>query len=55
MYFSDKLQVGKGVKTMDMAKRLMDYELSPTVYFPLVVSGAMMIEPTETESLEDAG
>ena len=39
-----------GVKTMDMAKRLMDYGLHPpTVYFPLIVSGAIMIEPTETE------
>jgi glycine dehydrogenase subunit 2 len=51
--FSDKLQVSKGIKTMDMAKRLMDFGFHPpTVYFPLVVSGAMMIEPTETESLE---
>jgi glycine dehydrogenase subunit 2 len=52
--FSDKRQLEKGVKTMDIAKRLMDYGFHPpTVYFPLVVSGALMIEPTETESLED--
>ncbi len=51
--FSDKKQSEKGVKTMDIAKRLMDYGYHPpTVYFPLVVPGAMMIEPTETESLE---
>ncbi|MFN3692352.1 MAG: aminomethyl-transferring glycine dehydrogenase subunit GcvPB, partial [Fervidobacterium sp.] len=40
-----------GVKTLDIAKRLLDYGLhSPTVYFPLIVHEAMMIEPTETES-----
>jgi glycine dehydrogenase subunit 2 len=40
-----------GVTTMDLAKRLMDYGFHPpTVYFPLVVHGAMMIEPTETET-----
>ena len=38
---------------MDVAKRLMDYGFHPpTVYFPLVVKGAMLIEPTETESLQ---
>ena len=37
-----------------MAKRLMDYGFHPpTIYFPLVVNGAIMIEPTETESKED--
>jgi len=42
-----------GVSTMDMAKRLMDHGFHPpTVYFPLVVEGAMMIEPTETEAPE---
>jgi len=42
------------VKTMDVAKRLMDYGYHPpTVYFPLVVKGALMIEPTETESLQN--
>ncbi len=51
--FSDKRQQENGVKTMDIAKRLMDYGFHPpTVYFPLVVHGALMIEPTETESLE---
>jgi len=52
--FSDKFQEGNKVTTLDMAKRLMDYGFHPpTVYFPLVVHGAMMIEPTETESKED--
>ncbi len=51
---SDKrLQKEAGVKTLDIAKRLIDYGVHPpTVYFPLVVAGAMMIEPTETESKE---
>ena len=40
--------------TLDIAKRLMEYGYHPpTVYFPLVVQGAIMIEPTETESKED--
>jgi glycine dehydrogenase subunit 2 len=39
------------VHTMDVAKRLMDYGFHPpTVYFPLIVDEALMIEPTETES-----
>ncbi|HOA13226.1 MAG TPA: aminomethyl-transferring glycine dehydrogenase subunit GcvPB [Myxococcota bacterium] len=54
--FSDRNQIkseGK-VSTMDMAKRLMDHGIHPmTVYFPLIVSGAMMIEPTETENMAD--
>jgi glycine dehydrogenase subunit 2 len=42
-----------GVKTLDVAKRLLDFGLhAPTIYFPLIVAEAMMIEPTETESLE---
>jgi glycine dehydrogenase subunit 2 len=42
-----------GVRTLDMAKRLLDYGFHPpTVYFPLLVDEAMMIEPTETEPLE---
>jgi len=50
---SDKNQVQFGIKTLDIAKRLMDYGLHPpTIYFPLIVSGAIMIEPTETESRE---
>ena len=51
--FSEKELVPLGVHTMDVAKRLMDYGYHPpTVYFPLVVKGALMIEPTESESLE---
>ena len=51
---SDKRQKDKGVTTMDMAKALMDYGFHPpTVYFPLVVPGAIMIEPTETEPLSE--
>jgi len=46
-------QRGKGVKTLDIAKRLLDFGLhAPTVYFPLIVPEALMIEPTETESKE---
>ncbi|MBN1434026.1 aminomethyl-transferring glycine dehydrogenase subunit GcvPB [Candidatus Fermentibacterales bacterium] len=46
-------QAARGVKTLDMAKRLLDYGLhAPTVYFPLIVHEALMVEPTETESLE---
>ena len=52
--FSDKNQQAQKITTMDMAKRLIDYGFHPpTVYFPLVVHGAIMIEPTETESKED--
>jgi glycine dehydrogenase subunit 2 len=52
--FSDRLQEAEKVTTLDMAKRLMDYGFHPpTIYFPLVVHGALMIEPTETESKED--
>jgi len=52
--FSDKLQQAHKVTTLDIAKRLMDYGFHPpTVYFPLVVPGAIMIEPTETESKEN--
>src|SRR5208283_2056099 len=49
--FSDRLQTPKGIKTGDIAKRLIDYGFHPyTVSFPLVVPGALMIEPTESES-----
>jgi len=42
-----------GVRTLDIAKRLIDYGFHPpTIYFPLIVEEAMLIEPTETESLE---
>ncbi|MBZ5525102.1 MAG: aminomethyl-transferring glycine dehydrogenase subunit GcvPB [Acidobacteriia bacterium] len=52
--FSDHIQTKKGVKTGDVAKRLIDYGFHPyTVSFPLVVHGALMIEPTESESLEE--
>jgi len=51
--FSDKGFEAAGVKTLDIAKRLLDHGFyAPTIYFPLVVTGAIMIEPTETESKE---
>jgi glycine dehydrogenase subunit 2 len=51
--FSDKTLEELDVTTLDVAKRLLDYGFHPpTVYFPLVVHGALMIEPTETESPE---
>jgi len=51
--FTDRLQHKYGVSTLDIAKRLLDYGFHPpTIYFPLVVSGALMIEPTETETPE---
>ncbi|MGZ6175600.1 MAG: aminomethyl-transferring glycine dehydrogenase subunit GcvPB, partial [Candidatus Binataceae bacterium] len=41
------------VNTLDIAKRLLDFGIHPpTIYFPLVVHGALMIEPTETETRE---
>jgi glycine dehydrogenase subunit 2 len=47
------LQKERGISAMDIAKRLLDYGFhAPTVYFPLVVPEAMMMEPTETESKE---
>ena len=47
--FSQKNQVKNGVHTLDIAKRLIDYGFHPmTIYFPLVVDGAMLIEPTES-------
>jgi glycine dehydrogenase subunit 2 len=52
--FTDQKQAAFKISTLDMAKRLMDYGFHPpTIYFPLVVSGAIMIEPTETESKEN--
>lgn len=52
--FSDKYQKAYKVATLDIAKRLMEYGFHPpTIYFPLVVNGAIMVEPTETESRED--
>jgi glycine dehydrogenase subunit 2 len=51
--FTDRIQHRNGVSTLDIAKRLLDYGYHPpTIYFPLVVSGALMIEPTETETPE---
>jgi glycine dehydrogenase subunit 2 len=50
---SDQIQENYGIKTIHIAKRLMDYGYHPmTVYFPLIVHGAMMIEPTESETKE---
>jgi len=52
--FSDKLQKERGILNIDIAKRLIDYGLHPpTMSFPLIVPGALMIEPTETESRRD--
>jgi glycine cleavage system P protein (glycine dehydrogenase) subunit 2 len=52
--FSDKFQQSNKISTLDIAKRLIDYGYHPpTIYFPLIVNGAIMIEPTETESKED--
>jgi glycine dehydrogenase subunit 2 len=49
--FSDRTLTPHGVQTLDLAKRLLDYGFyAPTIYFPLVVKGAIMIEPTEAES-----
>jgi glycine dehydrogenase subunit 2 len=51
--FSGDRQKAHGVKTLDIAKRLLDFGFHPpTVYFPLIVHEALMIEPTETESKE---
>jgi glycine dehydrogenase subunit 2 len=53
VFTDSELERQTGIKTLDVAKRLIDYGFHPpTVYFPLVVKGAMMIEPTETESKE---
>ena len=50
---SGNKQKKQGVTTLDIAKRLMDFDIHPpTVYFPLIVDEALMIEPTETESKE---
>jgi glycine dehydrogenase subunit 2 len=52
--FSDKRQAKYGVRTGDIAKRLIDYGFHPyTVSFPLIVPGALMIEPTESESKQE--
>jgi len=50
---SGSRQKAQGVKTLDIAKRLIDYGYHPpTIYFPLIVDEAMMVEPTETEGIE---
>ncbi len=50
----EKLKKEKNVRALDVAKRLLDYGLHPpTVYFPLIVKEALMVEPTETESKKD--
>lgn len=52
--FTDRIQERVHVSTLDIAKRLIDYGFHPpTIYFPLVVKGALMMEPTETESKEN--
>jgi glycine dehydrogenase subunit 2 len=52
--FSDRKQQKYKVNTLDIAKRLLDKGFHPpTIYFPLVVHGALMLEPTETESKEE--
>jgi glycine dehydrogenase subunit 2 len=52
--FNDKRQLKHDVHTLDIAKRLMDYGFHPpTIYFPLIVAGALMIEPTESEPKEE--
>jgi len=50
---SGQSKKSKGVRTLDIAKRLLDFGIHPpTIYFPLIVEEALMIEPTETESKE---
>jgi glycine dehydrogenase subunit 2 len=50
---TDKIQKAKGLSTLDVAKALIEFGIHPmTVFFPLVVQGAMLVEPTETETRE---
>src|ERR1700730_14283827 len=52
--FRDAIQKKNGVNTMDIDKRLINYVFHPyTTAFPLIVPGALMIEPTESESKEE--
>jgi glycine cleavage system P protein (glycine dehydrogenase) subunit 2 len=52
--FSDKRQTRYGIRNSDIAKRLIDYGFyPPTMSFPLIVQGALMVEPTETEGREE--
>jgi len=54
VFTGDRLKEETGVRTLDVAKRLLDFGFhAPTVYFPLVVSEALMTEPTETETREE--
>ena len=51
--FNDKEQLKHGIKTLDISKMLIDHGFHPpTIYFPLIVKGALMVEPTESESKE---
>jgi glycine dehydrogenase subunit 2 len=50
---SAKRQKPQGVRTLDIAKRLLDFGVHPpTIYFPLIIDEAIMVEPTETEGKE---
>ncbi len=52
--FDDTLQAPSGIKNIDIAKRLLDYGFHPpTMSFPLIVHGALMIEPTESEGIDE--
>jgi glycine dehydrogenase subunit 2 len=52
--FDDSLQAAAGVKNVDIAKRLLDYGFHPpTMSFPLIVHGALMIEPTESDGIDE--
>ncbi len=52
--FDDSIQAAAGVKNIDIAKRLLDYGFHPpTMSFPLIVHGALMIEPTESEGIDE--
>jgi glycine dehydrogenase subunit 2 len=54
VYSGKRLKAEHGVRTMDVAKRLLDYGFhAPTIYFPLIVDEALMTEPTETETREE--
>ena len=51
---TDKIKSAAGVTTLDIAKTMIEYGMHPmTVYFPLVLPGTMLIEPTETESKDN--
>lgn len=50
---TEKITTETGIRALDISKRLLDFGVhAPTMYFPLIVKEAMMIEPTETESIE---